>query len=116
MRLIVMSRSPYDFKDDKTGEQVTGATVWAFYPDSIQTSGKARGVEPFKVSKAESELLGKAGAIYNVETTMRMYRGRAEMVISEAHYLEDVDLSFRGNGSHENTTGSSILEMARAAK
>lgn len=112
MRLVVLSRSPYNFKDEKTGEQVTGATVWAYYPDSVSD----KGVEPFKLSKAESEHVVKPAAIYNVETTMRMYRGHAEMVICQADYVEDVDLRFQTPGNENSVEGdSAITRLARRA-
>lgn len=47
-KVLILSASPYDFKDDRTGKQVKGITLWVLPLNSSDTY--TNGIKPVKYS------------------------------------------------------------------
>ncbi|HEM3610832.1 TPA: hypothetical protein U1C35_001954 [Streptococcus suis] len=91
--VLILGARPYDFVDEKTGNQVTGVTLWVL-PLTNEDPSNQVGLLPVKYSLTQAQFAGLAGVPFPALAEMHMQLNIATKRIKFDHFenIQPIDL------------------------
>lgn len=91
--VLILGARPYDFTDEKTGNQVSGITLWVL-PLTNEDPSNQVGLLPVKYSLTQAQFASLAGLTYPALAEMHMQLNIATKRIKFDHFenIQPIDL------------------------